>query len=244
MKKLVIANWKANPITEREAIRLACAEDMRGVLLAPPFPFLGVVKKNTRHAHLAAQDVFFEDAGPHTGEVSVSMLKNFGVTHIILGHSERRALGESDETVNKKIKAVFNAGLEAILCVGEEWQVRKKGFAAAKRFVAKQLRSALRGISSSVIRHQSCIVAYEPVWAIGTGRAAKIKDIEAMARSIKNLLTTHYQLQTNVLYGGSVSQKNIDVVAELPDIDGVLVGEASLRPGEFAAIVGRINKTR
>lgn len=235
MRKLIIANWKMNPDSPGRALRLARFEDKKGVVIAPPFPFLGAVGAVLRRAKLGAQDAFWLPKGAHTGEVSVHQLRHLRVAYVILGHSERRALGESDVMVNQKVKATLAEGLTPILCVGEPWSVRKKGIPAAKRFVKNQLQKDLENCK---LRIENLIIAYEPVWAIGTGRADKPSDTVEMVKFVKNLLTTHYSLLTpRVLYGGSVTAKNAAAFLNRPEIDGALVGGASLKPGEFKKIV-------
>jgi triosephosphate isomerase len=227
MQKLIIANWKMNPATVREAVKLARAEDKRSVVVAPPFPFLKDVGAALKRARLGAQDVFWLPYGAYTGEVSARQLKRTLVSYVILGHSERRALGETDREVQKKVKAALAEGLTPVLCVGEPWNVRKKGLAAAQRYVATQLRAALRGTAST----KRVIVAYEPVWAIGTGKADKPSDTATMARSIKRFRVGR------VLYGGSVTPKNAPAFFRENSIDGALVGGASLRPRDFMKII-------
>jgi triosephosphate isomerase len=232
MKQLIVANWKMNPRTAQEAVRLARAEDTKRVVVVPPFPFLRAVGKALRNAKLGAQDVFYKEQGAFTGAVSPPMLRALGVRYVIVGHSERRAEGESDETVGKKVQAAEKAGLAVILCVGEPWSVRKKGITAAKRFVKTQLLAGLKRA------HTSLIVAYEPVWAIGSGKADRPAEAAEMARFIKELLATHYSLRTaRVLYGGSVTPRNAAAFFHEKGIDGALVGGASLSAKKFNAIV-------
>lgn len=237
MRKLIVANWKMHPVAVRQAVGLARASDTRGVVIAPPFPFLEVVGKVLRHAALGAQDIFWAARGAFTGEVSPTMLKAFGVRYVIIGHSERRALGETDTMVARKVTAALGAGLAVILCVGEPWDVRRKSFAAAKRFVVRQLRADLRGIGSSVVSRQSLVIAYEPVWAIGTGRADKPADAATMAQFIRKSLVVSRKLSVRVLYGGSVNTRNAHAFLARREIDGALVGGASLKPVEFKKIV-------
>ncbi|MFH1193116.1 MAG: triose-phosphate isomerase [Candidatus Jorgensenbacteria bacterium] len=255
MSKLLVANYKMNPRTAAEAVRLARACDAKNVVIAPPFPFIAAVGGVLKNAVLGAQDVFWDGSGAYTGEVSSIQLKALGVRYVIVGHSERRALGETDAMVNKKVGAALAAGLKVILCVGEPLAVRKRGFAAAKNFVKKQLIKDLRETTNYKLQtvrlsraHRrgatNLLIAYEPLWAIGTGRAAKPADASAMAKFIKKLLTTHpstpssgprgYSLPTvRVLYGGSVNAGNVGSFLVEPNIDGALVGGASLKPVEF-----------
>lgn len=227
MKKLIVANWKMNPLSEKEAIRLAKACDLPRVTIAPPFVFLAALKKILKKARLGAQDAFFEKQGPYTGEISFGELNDFGVKDVIIGHSERRALGETDVLINKKIKALLETHFRVILCVGEPFSVRKKGLNAAKKFVAKQLLADLRGMK----KFDNLTVAYEPIWAIGSGKNDDPKEAAQMADAIKSLI------KTPVLYGGSVNAKNIRGFLRERSIDGALVGGASLKPAEFIKIV-------
>lgn len=231
--KLIIANWKLNPMTVREAVRLARAEDRKGVIVAPPFPFLDALGTALKRAQLGAQDVFFEAKGAYTGGVAPAMLASLGVRYVIIGHSERRALGETDAIVGKKVKAALAEGLTPVICVGEPWSVRKRRLAAAKRFVSKQLSSALKGV-----RARNVIIAYEPVWAIGSGKADEPAEAAAMARFIKKFLAPHtHRLTPRVLYGGSVTPHNAAAFLRESSIDGALVGGASLRPRDFMKII-------
>lgn len=229
MPKLIIANWKTNPATVVEAMRLARAEDRAGVVIAPPSAFLAAVEATTKRAALGAQDVSREKRGAHTGEVAPSMLRSLGVRYVIVGHSERRARGETDEEVNEKVKAVLAARLVPVLCVGESWVVRKKGFPAAKKFVSGQLRADLKGV-----RAKNVIVAYEPVWAIGSGKADSPEEAAEMARFVKKSFVPR------VLYGGSVTPKNASAFLKERAIDGALVGGASLKPSDFKKILSHV----
>lgn len=228
-------------MTAREAVRLARAEDAENVIVAAPFPFLEAVRAALHKSTLGAQDVFYEAKGAYTGQVAPPMLRSLGVRYVIIGHSERRyppaGEGETDAVVRKKIEAVFAEKLAPILCVGEPWNVRKKGLAAAKRFVLRQLRTALRGIEK--LKIEGLIIAYEPVWAISTGKADEPAETAEMARFIKkSLKTKNYKPKTiRVLYGGSVTSRNAEAFLEEKDVDGVLVGRASLKAASFGKII-------
>lgn len=235
MKKLIVANWKMRVNSEEEAVKLARASDHAGVIICPPFPFIPVIKRNVRRAALGAQDIFWEKGGAYTGEISGTILKNIGAQYVIVGHSERRKwLKETDQMVNNKIFAALTAGLTAILCVGEPLRVRKQGFAAAKKFVANQLKKDLESVS----RTSRLIIAYEPLWAIGTGVVDTPEDSLQMARFIKFFLKSQKsKLKVNVLYGGSVTGKNAGHMLQSKEIQGALVGGASLKPAEFKKII-------
>ncbi len=232
-KKLVVANWKLNlpPLYHWRSLR---APKRVEAVVCPPFPYLTETKKNlNRTIKLGAQDVFWEEVGAYTGEVAPIMLRNFGAEYVIIGHSERRRwLNESDEMINKKILAVNHAGLKPILCVGESISTRRKGLSAAKNFVVSQLREDLKGFSGSGL-----VVAYEPVWAIGTGRSCGPKDALEVIRSIRKTVSGFRAPNARVIYGGSVDGKNASSFLQYDEIDGLLVGGASLKVKEFAKIL-------
>ncbi len=238
MHKLIIANWKLNPTAESEAVRLARQIDFKNVVIAPPFPFIKSVSAVVKKAKIAAQDVFWKEFGAYTGEVSASQLKSLGVNYVIVGHSERRSLGETDETINKKIKAAFQAGLKVILCVGESWLVRKRGITAAKNLVKKQFQGDLKFPKSYKLQAKSLIIAYEPVWAIGTGKNDSPRNAVEMAKFIKQILNSYFLIHNpSVLYGGSVNPKNAKSFLAQKEIDGALVGGASLSGEKFRRII-------
>lgn len=231
MKKLLVANFKMNsPEARGWKINAKKAE----VVVCPAFPFLSDWDK--KGAQLGAQDVFWENVrsgGAYTGEVSAEMLKSFGVKYVIIGHSERRAnLGETDEVVNKKMKTALAAGLKVILCVGESKEVRKKGIKFAENFVRQELRADFAGVKNKFL--DKIAVAYEPIWAIGTGVADTPAGAEAMAEFIKRLV------KVKVLYGGSVNSKNAGKFLNQKGIDGALVGGASLNSNEFQKIIDSV----
>jgi len=231
MNRLIIANWKLNPKTAKDAEKLALAEDYEGVVIAPSFPHLKVVGEILRNASLAAQDIFWESGGAYTGEVSPSQLKDIDVTHVIIGHSERRnILGETDEMINKKVKAALDHGIGVILCVGEHIEIRKQGIDAAKTFVAGQLNLNLREVHRRY--KKKVVIAYEPIWAIGTGAPDIPEETAEICAYIKNLTGV-----TQVIYGGSVNSQNAEEFFSQDDIGGALVGGASLKPKDFQKIV-------
>lgn len=244
-KPLIIANWKSNPASLKEAAVLArsaekSAKRFRGVeaVVAPPFPFIPAVSKILRQAKLGAQDAFWS-GGPYTGEVSRQQLKNFGVRYVILGHSSRRILGERDDAINKKVKAVLDGGLKAILCVGERKRSGGKGIPTS---AILQFKKAVKGVKKSQLKN--LVVAYEPVWAISTMPGARPDTPESAERAVKHLrqLLSHIYGQksvgkTKMLYGGSVNAQNIKSFLVWPEIEGVLVGGASLNAVEFSKII-------
>ncbi len=244
-KKLIIANWKSNPDSPGRAIALAKKIDiaakrlkMAEVIIAPPMPFLMAVGSNIKYAKLGAQDVFWEDLGPYTGETSWRELKKLKVSYVIVGHSERRRLlKETDEVINKKVLACLKNGLKVVLCVGEAKSIRARGMSAVKKFIASQLKKDLRGLKFSVLSHKLLVIAYEPIWAIGSGKPDKPSDSVEVVKFIKKLLASRYSLVARVLYGGSVNAKNARGFLSQKEIDGALVGGASLKPAEFEKII-------
>lgn len=249
MKKhtpLVVGNWKMNPATLAKAKKLYV--DIRNRIarrpkhtkpvIAPPFPFISEIERlsPSRRIELAAQDVFFESIGAHTGEVSVPMLKSVGVSMVIVGHSERRARGESDEEIYRDVQAVLKAKVTAIICVGEKERDDHGNYFSV---VEAQLRAALRDVTTSELKR--VVVAYEPVWAIGTGKTASAEDAYEMKLFIQKLLADRFSRkdaeQVRILYGGSVKKKNAAVLLEVGKVDGFLIGGASLKAAEFTDII-------
>ncbi len=249
MNKILVANWKMNPVSQKDAIALAKKSDAKGVVICPPFVYVPSVKRHVTRAKIGAQDIFWEEKGAYTGEVSPLMLKKLGVSYVIIGHSERRRYqGETDEMINKKVKAALFAGLKVILCVGEPLAVRKKGIAAAKKYVASELKKDLPTSHRSLLAN--VVIAYEPIWAIGSGKPETPEGASAMAVFIKKLLATYYppespsatqrragSLLAKVLYGGSVSSGNLKRFITSNHIDGALVGGASLKAKEMRAMI-------
>jgi triosephosphate isomerase len=247
MNKIIIANWKMNPASLRTALRLARASDKKGVVVVPPFVFTEEVGKILRRAKLGAQDVSREDppsgGGPYTGEVSWRELKKLGVEYVIVGHSERRAMGERNGVINRKLKIAISHGLKVILCVGEKSSVRRRGKEASMRFVGGQIASALRGVTGRELRAMNLLVAYEPVWAIGTGRNDTPADASEMAEFIRKRLSARCKPRaTRVLYGGSVNPKNAKSFLTDKNMDGLLVGGASLSASGFGGIINAVKK--
>lgn len=243
MAKLIIANWKMNPETLFRAIQLAKAEDFENVVIAAPFVFLKNISNTLKKAALAAQDVAWAVKGAYTGEISVGQLKQMNIQYVIIGHSERRYWFKETETViNRKLKIVLGAGLKAILCVGEDWSMRKKGLVAAENFIKKQLAADLKSISvftnQSAAKIKNLLIAYEPIWAIGTGRHDNPRNAAVIAEFIKKFIHSKFKIQNlKVLYGGSVNSRNAGLFLEQKTIDGLLVGGASLKTAEFKKII-------
>lgn len=219
MKPLIIANWKCNPITLMETKELFDKVKKTGAIVCAPFVYL----LELRSDNLCAQNCFWEDKGPYTGEISPKMLKDSGVKYVIIGHSERRIhFKETDEMINKKLKSTLSAGLIPVLCIGE-----KKG-ENANQIIANQLKYDLDGISEK--DRQKIIIAYEPVWAIGTG------DFCEQSKAAEALEFIKSKTKNMVLYGGSV---NSEIAKDYIDagFNGLLVGGASLNAEEFIKIV-------
>jgi triosephosphate isomerase (TIM) len=250
-KKIIIGNWKMNPGTLKEAERLfiRTARLVRPirkteVVVCPPFLYLEKLKKHSRKVVLGAQDAFWENppggGGPFTGEISPAMLYGLGVRYVILGHSERRTLGEDNRMVNKKVKASLSAGLSPIVCVGE-WQ-RDDGHAYFN-LVKAELEECLSGVSKSLIG--KIVIAYEPVWAISTtaGRhdatPADSREMSVFIRKVlSDLSSTNQAREIRVIYGGSVNRRDAAGFIAAGGIDGLLPGRASLSPEEFTEIAG------
>lgn len=246
MRKAVIAgNWKMNK-TVPEAVELI--SNLKGlitdvidveIVVAPPFLAIYHVVKETKgfNIHVSAQDVFWEEEGAYTGAVSPKMLSDAGCKYVIIGHSERRQyFGETDETINKKIKSSLQHALTPIFCVGETLQHRETGETFS--IIETQVKRGLSGLSASDM--EDVIIAYEPVWAIGTGRTATDEQAEEVHSFIRRLLKEIYKDTADsirILYGGSVKPENIDGLMAKPNIDGALVGGASLKAEDFARIV-------
>jgi triosephosphate isomerase len=245
LRPLLIGNWKMH-LTVRQAAaylrdllpRLP-ADAGREVAVAPPFTALAAAAEALAGGpvRLAAQDLFWEDEGPYTGEVSPTMLQDLGVAYAIVGHSERRQhLGETDLIVNRKVRAALRSNLRPVICVGEQQPARDSG--RAPSIVRAQLLHAVEDVPGADLPRLA--IAYEPVWAIGTGKAATPRDAAEMHAFIRReleLLFGEGARRVRVLYGGSVTGANIDAFMAQPEIDGALVGGASLRAEEFARIV-------
>ncbi|MFZ0491814.1 MAG: triose-phosphate isomerase [Acidimicrobiia bacterium] len=248
-KKLMVGNWKMNA-THLEAIQMTQKLHYRldpkdfervDVGIAPPFTALRSVQTVIEADHmrilLAAQNVYWEEKGAYTGEVAPGMLEKLFVKFVIVGHSERRQyFGETDETVNKKVKAVLAHGMTPIMCVGETLEEREADFASEK--VGGQVPAGLAGLSAEQVA--GLVVAYEPIWAIGTGRTASPEDAQEMIGFIRDILRERWgdaADETRILYGGSVNPGNVAALMAKKDIDGGLVGGASLDPDTFASIV-------
>ena len=247
MPRLAVGNWKMNT-TRDDAVALAAdlakglssveGWDPQGLVVgvAPPYPFLESVKAalGDSQVELIAQDVHAEPKGAFTSAVSAAMLKSVGVDRVIVGHSERRKhFGDDDAAVRAKTKATLDAGLGVIVCVGEQLAQREAGEQEA--VVKGQLEAVFEGLSSDELN--SLVVAYEPVWAIGTGKTASPAEAGAMHQFIRQLVKTAGAPDLPILYGGSVKPANAQELAETPEVGGFLVGGASLKADSFVKIV-------
>ena len=210
------------------------------VVVAPAFPYLETAVQLTQGTavHIAAQNMHFEESGAYTGEVSPSMLVDIGVEYVIIGHSERRTyFNETDETVNLKVKAALAHDLIPIMCCGETLQQREQG--EMQRFIEGQIEAGLAGISKEEV--ENIVIAYEPIWAIGTGKTATVEQAQEVCALIRRKLEALYDIKTadkiSILYGGSVKSGNVGELTSSLDIDGGLVGGASLKADEFTKII-------
>lgn len=210
------------------------------VVVAPVFPYLETAVQLTQGTavHIAAQNMHFEESGAYTGEVSPSMLVDIGVEYVIIGHSERRTyFNETDETVNLKVKAALAHDLIPIMCCGETLQQREQG--EMQRFIEGQIEAGLAGISKEEV--ENIVIAYEPIWAIGTGKTATVEQAQEVCALIRRKLKALYDINTadkiSILYGGSVKSGNVGELTSSLDIDGGLVGGASLKADEFTKII-------
>ena len=241
MKKvpIIAGNWKMNKLPSEgrsfinEVVNLVLDIKSVSVIFAPPFTGLFEVQVKSPF-HIAAQNCHWEDSGALTGEISVSMIKDCGVEYVIVGHSERRHIfGETNEWVNKKTKALLVNGVNPILCVGETIGQRESG--DTESVLKDQLEKGLDSISDV----GNCIIAYEPVWAIGTGLTATNEQVEIAHQLIREVIGNKYgnEDEMHILYGGSVNSSNAESLIQTEGVDGFLIGGASLDAGSFASII-------
>ncbi|HHU22301.1 MAG TPA: triose-phosphate isomerase [Clostridiales bacterium] len=246
-RKVIIAgNWKMNMLPSKVK---RYVEELRGampkfktcnIVLCVPFPMIPNLRKATRDSRIAvgAQNVNEHEKGAYTGEVSISMLEDLNVKYVIVGHSERRQyFGETDFTVNAKVKSLLDAGIVPIICVGESLEQRE--FDLTMEHISYQIKAALHGLAPEQVR--KCVVAYEPIWAIGTGRTATSEQAQEVCEHIRAIIRRGYGARVarsvSILYGGSMNSQNSAELLSMPDIDGGLIGGASLDPAEFARII-------
>jgi triosephosphate isomerase len=245
-KKIICANWKMHPLSESEAVKIftGVAKGISKVkntqiVICPPDIYLDSIKNISRKIALGAQDAFWGEVGAFTGEVSAAMLEELGLKYVILGHSERRALGEGSELINKKIKGALAAGLTPILCVGERERDDSHQYFD---IVKTQIRECVAGVTKDSI--SKIIVAYEPVWALSTTvnrRDATASDSREMVVFIRKTLSDiagpGVAAKTRIIYGGSVNEKDAEGFLKSGGVEGLLVGKASLDPAKFTAII-------
>ena len=247
MRKTIIAgNWKMNHTGKdmRETIT-ALAQSLTAsvkteIVVAPVFPYLAeaVTLAKGTPIHIAAQNMHWLDNGAYTGEVAPAMLVDIGVTHVIIGHSERREYNnETDETVRLKVKSALDHGLTPILCCGETLEQRDAGI--MQSWVEGQIEKALAGLTAEEMLH--VVIAYEPIWAIGTGKSASQDDAQKMCKVVRDVVAADFGQEVadkvRVQYGGSVKPENVAEYMACPDVDGALVGGASLDPESFLALL-------
>ena len=250
-KTIIAGNWKMNK-TASETKKFA--EELKAVMpkakwcevvvCVPAVNIQTAIKafKDMR-VSVGAENLFYEKSGAYTGEVSGDMLKDLGVKYVIIGHSERRQyFGETDVTVNKKVHAALEAGLHPIICVGESLEQREMGI--TMELVALQVKAALSGVSAEKVR--KCVIAYEPVWAIGTGKTATAEQAAEVCTlirtTIRHLYGARIARSVTIQYGGSMKPANAAELLAQPDIDGGLIGGAALKSGEFVDIINAANQ--
>ena len=243
-QKVIAGNWKMN-MHPGDAIEFITnltplVKDTKNeVILCVPYIdlFYSILTAQGTNIKIGAQNMHYEESGAYTGEISGKMLKAINVEYVIIGHSERRKyFNETDEIVNKKVKSAFKYGLKPIVCVGETLNQREEG--RAEEVIKKQVDDVLEGLTNEQVG--SLVIAYEPIWAIGTGKAATSEDANNGAKQIRDEISKTYGQETAsrviILYGGSVNETNAKELFEMSDIDGGLVGKASLNPEEFSKI--------
>lgn len=244
-KAIIAGNWKMNKTASEAAVLIdelipAVKDAGCEVVICTPYTSLVTAVEKTKgtNIHVGAENVHFEDHGAFTGEISAAMLTDLGVEYVVIGHSERRQyFAETDQTVNKRTLAALNGGLKVILCVGESLTQREEG--VTEELVRMQVKIALQGVTAEQMAN--LVIAYEPVWAIGTGRTATADQAEEVCAQIRKVVGELYgeavAKATTVQYGGSMNAKNAEELLSKPDVDGGLIGGASLKAPDFAAIV-------
>lgn len=244
-KKVIAGNWKMNMLPNEamafiESISPLVKDTKDEVILCVPYTdlFYSLLTAQGTNIKIGAQNMHWEEKGAYTGEVSGKMLKSIGVEYVIIGHSERRQyFAETDETVNKKIKAAFENELKPIVCVGESLEQKENG--QTDEIITSQTQKALEGLTKEQVKNT--IIAYEPIWAIGTGKTATSEDANNSIKSIRNKISEIYGSdvaeEVIIQYGGSVKPSNAKELFETSDIDGALIGGASLKVEDFAKIV-------
>lgn len=251
MRKPIIAgNWKMNmtPSQAKELVTdlIPLVKDAAcDVVVCPPYVDIALVAELVKGTNIqvGAQNIHWAEKGAFTGEISAAMLKEAGAAYAIIGHSERRQyFGETDATVNSRTKAALAAGIVPIICVGESLEQREMG--VTMELIALQVKSALSGVAADKVR--KCVIAYEPIWAIGTGKTATAEQAAevctAIRATIRNLYGARVARSVTIQYGGSMNPKNAAELLAQPDVDGGLIGGASLKPDQFVDIINAANQ--
>lgn len=252
-KKLIVGNWKMNPLTIKEAKKIfnnfkKQKHQTKNIttVFCPPSLFLQELKKSYTGSKIffGAQNTFWEKEGSRTGEISPDMIKEAGVNFVIIGHSERRALGENNEMVAQKVKTALKIGLHVILCIGEP---ERDEHGNHLRFIDEELRESLRGVGRQLVKKLN--IAYEPIWAIGKGNnAMSPEDLHRMSLYVRKKLFGIYGRkiagEIPILYGGSVNSDNAKDIVYDGDVQGLLIGRASLNPYEFSKIIDSVSKKK
>ncbi|MCB9805745.1 triose-phosphate isomerase [Candidatus Nomurabacteria bacterium] len=250
-KKIVIGNWKMEPDNLKDAkkifstfIKKKLNAKNTTVVICPPNLFLSDIAKSYKghKVFFGAQNVSNENKGAFTGEISPKMLQSAGARFVIVGHSERRALGESNSIVSKKVKNSLSSGLHTVVCIGEN---ERDEDGEHLRFIEKQLTESLLGVSKNLLK--KIIIAYEPIWTIGKGKKAmNIEDIERTVLFIRKILASIYNKKIaydiSIIYGGSVNSDNANEIVFRGNVDGLLPGRASLNPEEFSKIINEVGR--
>jgi len=238
MKNLIVANWKMNPSSQKEAKEIfdAIRDGVRGlkaeVVICPPSVYLYASVFGEGVVSMGAQNIYFEEKGAFTGEISGAMVKDLGAEYVIIGHSERRKyFGETDETVNKKIKKALESGLKVIFCIGETQEQHNNG--EKNKVLENQIKLGLKDTTNYPLLTTKLTIAYEPVWAIGTGNNCSVEETKTSIDYIRKFVKP----ETKILYGGSVKSENSGAYIKEAGANGLLVGGASLNAEEFAKIV-------
>ena len=244
-KKVIVGNWKMNMLPNEaidfiDKLTPLVKDTQNEIILCVPYTdlFYALLTAQNTNIKIGAQNVHWEESGAYTGEISAKMLKSIGVEYVIIGHSERRKnFLETDEIANKKIKSALANGLKPIACVGETLEQREAG--VTKKVVTEQVKNVLNGLTSEQV--ENVIIAYEPIWAIGTGKTATSEDANNIIKEIRDEICKIYGQNTSkrviIQYGGSVKPENCKEYFDASDIDGALVGASSLNPEIFAKIV-------
>ena len=247
-KTIIIANWKCNPTTLKDAKELFEStkkkfKNAKGVEVVICPPFLYLLNLNTKNSHLklGGQDCFWENKGAYTGEISATQLKDAGCQYVLVGHSEReKYFSETDEIANKKMRSAIRAKLKPVLCLGESLEEREKGNVQQALF--RQAERALKGMKKDEIK--SMLLAYEPVWAIGTGKPCSVEEAQTIRLYLRQILAKLYSMKISesmpILYGGSVNSKNAKTYIAEAGMQGVLVGGGSLNAKELTKIAQSI----